>query len=81
MDEVPMIDILYSCHKCGIKDRLVKIPQRHNDEDIVHWLSEITARIISEDHLHQSPYCHITKIDELKIPMQYNTDLGRKVLK
>lgn len=68
----PTLGVLYSCHKCGLRDVEVKLLARTN-ETIVRWMNDVMARALSADHDRRSPHCHITKLDEIKIPMPPGT--------
>ncbi len=63
------IKVLYSCHKCGIKDRPVLIPERRFDEPITKWVGDFVPKCLYLDHLIVSPGCRIDSFSEVKIPL------------
>ena len=68
------IEIKYSCNQCGIKDKSVQVIARDN-EDISSWMNSV-GYALSRDHDNTSPYCKITKLDEVKIPILNEEKLG-----
>ena len=64
----PTITVMYSCFKCGLKDREVIVRERAIDEDIVVWVNH-AACVAAVDHDAMSPHCHITEFSEFKIPI------------
>jgi len=69
--------VLYSCAKCGLQKIEVVVPDREA-EDVVQWLEQIAAPLMSRDHDARSPDCCITELSEVYIPVPPGTDkLGR----
>lgn len=68
------IQILYSCEKCGIKDRKISVEARA-DEDIRTWMENISYSL-SRDHDHMSPHCKIKVLTNVKIPVFDETKIG-----
>lgn len=67
----PQIKILYSCDLCGIKDAVVLVDQRADDEQLIHWMNEVTVAL-GDNHQHRSPNCHPKTLTEVKIPLSTN---------
>ncbi len=61
------IEVLYSCDKCGISDRPVKIEAR-TVEPLKDWMESL-SELLSRDHDQHSPRCKITSITQVKIPI------------
>lgn len=64
-----MIEILYSCDKCGAKDRKVPVRHRHPAEDVVAWMQGVVVPALGRDHDAKSPGCRITRLTNVKIPL------------
>ena len=73
---VPTLKVLYSCHKCGIKDRIVLVREREIGEPVVHWVGHVVGLALSQDHDATSPGCRITKLDLVKIPVSEGVEIG-----
>ncbi len=65
-DEV-LIEVLYDCRGCGLRDQPLAVRERRGDEDVVVWMDFVTAAI-SDDHACVSPFCRAGVFD-LKIPL------------
>lgn len=68
------ITVLYSCHKCGLKDVGVELKAR-TDEDLMDWM-DMMGRSLSADHDRRSPGCVIQKLSYVKIPMAGRDRVG-----
>lgn len=77
MDDLPRIDVLYSCHKCGLKDVSLSVLAR-TTESVVAWTNGI-GHAISRDHDRRSPHCHVTSLSEVKIPITGASKIGGPV--
>lgn len=64
----PTVEVLYSCHACGIDKRRVEVRERKPDEDAVHWVEQVVGRALGADHAKASPRCRATTISEVRIP-------------
>jgi hypothetical protein len=64
----------YSCAKCRIDKREIKLPAREN-EPVIDWMDKI-AVIIGADHTRMSPRCPATHITELMIPTAGTDRIG-----
>ena len=62
----------YSCFQCGIQRQDVVVSAREG-ENVVEWLEKVCAPALSRDHDRRSPHCHITKLDEVMIPIPAGT--------
>lgn len=69
------IQCKYSCFQCGLKMRVVSVPVRGADENVVEFTNR-AATAASRDHDRMSPTCKITKLSELMIPIAENTPVG-----
>lgn len=67
-----MLEVLYTCHLCGLKDQPVKIPYRSPTEDIRVWMDHLTQRL-GLDHATRSPGCDPEQLHDVKIPMPAGT--------
>jgi len=72
------ISVKYSCHQCGVSKRIVEIPAR-TTQDVVQWLNEVMAPMLSRDHDSVSPGCIISKLDEVFIPISGTSKIGGAV--
>jgi hypothetical protein len=72
------IEVMYSCHGCGLRDAAVTVPER-GDEDVVKWLDRVRA-FIGADHASRSPHCRSGACD-LKIPVPAGTEKVGKVVR
>jgi hypothetical protein len=70
----PTLNVLYSCHRCGIKDRHVPVRERRDGEDVVHWVKDVVGTALSRDHDAASPHCRITELSDVKIPMAQGSE-------
>jgi hypothetical protein len=68
-----MIEILYSCHGCGLREAAVSVRYREPGEDVVNWFEKAVMVAITADHLARAPYCREETCD-LKIPMPPGSD-------
>lgn len=64
-----MIEIKYSCDKCGIKRRAVAVVPRSPREDVNEFVTRAALQC-KADHDGRSPDCEMNKLDELMIPVQ-----------
>lgn len=62
-----VIQVIYTCDPCGIKDRYVSVPAR-GDEDVLQW-TEMMTQYIANDHTRMSPNCRATTITQVKVPL------------
>ncbi len=70
-----MIQVLYTCDKCGIKDAPVTVAHRKEGENILVWMKHVQQRL-ADDHLRRSPNCRITEFTNAKIPLQDDKGIG-----
>lgn len=63
----PTVQVMYTCHRCRMKDREVPVPERKPDEDVVAWV-KFAASYVDLDHRRASPGCSSQHVD-LKIPL------------
>jgi len=68
------ISVLYSCHKCGLKDVKVQVPIREPNEDVKSWM-DTTAILLGDDHNAKNPHCFLTELSEVKIPIPVGTEM------
>lgn len=63
-----MIKIKYSCEKCGLVDRELKVAPRESQAyDVVAWMNDV-AQMIKDDHRWISPKCTAKSAKNVKIP-------------
>lgn len=73
----PVVGVLYTCDKCGLKDKLVNVEERAPDEELTDWMYKVQLAC-SQDHDRVSPTCYIYKFTHVKIPMAHGSDfVGR----
>lgn len=63
-----MINVLYTCDACGIKDAEVEVRDRGKSEDIAAWMRDLTVAL-GRDHAQKSPFCRATTLTNAKIPL------------
>ena len=68
------LQVLYSCHGCGLKDAAVTVAHRKGGEDIRGWIEDV-ARRVADHHRQRSPECTERTCD-LKIPMADGKGIG-----
>jgi hypothetical protein len=68
MGEEITITCMYSCNLCGLTKVKVEVPARGSDEDIKHYLEQVAATCLSEDHARRSPHCRPETLSEVYIP-------------
>lgn len=61
---------MYTCHGCGLTDRVVEVPERGPDDCVVQWVEQ-SAMFVGADHERVSPNCPCRQVD-LKIPLRAN---------
>lgn len=69
------VQILYSCKECRLKDRMVTIQARAN-EDVIQWTEGVLLVGIAKDHSIKSPFCTAKEITEVKIPISEKENAG-----
>ncbi len=65
----PTLQVLYTCNKCGIKDRAVTVTERES-EDLHAWMIYV-QELLSRDHDEMSPHCKIIAFTNCKIPLPH----------
>lgn len=63
------IDVLYSCHLCGLSDVTVSVRARRSEEDVIAWMEGTCIPATGADHARRSPTCHPQSLQNLKIPI------------
>ncbi len=78
MSGPPTIDVQYTCHGCGLRDRVVAgVTERTLGEDLMQWLGYVRTQV-SLDHATTSPSCRSGKCD-LKLPINHAGRVGEAV--
>ena len=73
------IQILYSCHLCGVVKARLDVVERSSGEDVLRWMDKV-SEAIGADHAGRSPSCGATKISEVWIPVPDGTqNVGQRV--
>lgn len=62
------IEVLYSCHPCGLLDVRVPVRERGANEDIADWMHHL-SHVLGHDHASRSPKCRPKTLSNVKIPM------------
>lgn len=63
--KVPHVEIKFSCHLCGLKDYVVYVKPRKEEQDLMNWMEGVKGAIY---HVHRQvkPHCKSEQVD-LKI--------------
>lgn len=64
------IKVGYQCQKCGFKNMEVVVRERHQNEDIKHFM-DFAIIACAQNHRLLSPYCSAREFD-LMIPITQN---------
>ncbi len=67
------IECKYSCKHCGIYRQAVQVPVRQT-EDVITWMNTACVPLLGADHDRRSPFCRITELTEVMIPVPPGTD-------
>lgn len=70
--DVPTIQVLWTCHACGVTERESLPPERRKDQDVVDWMRFVQGWVTAEHEL-ASPGCRGLTFD-LKIPVTGNPE-------
>lgn len=52
-----MIDVFYSCRRCGTDSRAVTVAERATDTSLLAWLQDDVMPFVKRDHATRSPKC------------------------
>jgi hypothetical protein len=63
-----MIEVKYSCDKCGVKRASVMVVPRSPREDVVEFVNRAALQC-KADHDNRSPTCEIDNFSEVMIPV------------
>lgn len=64
-----MISIRFTCNECGIKDKLLRVPERKSpDSDVKFYIEQVIGGAIGHAHHELSPKCKAKTMTNLKIP-------------
>jgi hypothetical protein len=69
------IKIKYSCLQCSLKNIVLEVPAR-GDEDVVAWMQNSVGANIKKDHTLRSPECPADSAQEVMIPMTGTDRIG-----
>ena len=72
----PKIKVRYTCGKCGIKRMPVEVDERDDGQDVIAWMATMTTELIA-DHERRSPGCRPLIFDEVMIPSDEQTPVGK----
>lgn len=64
-----MLQVIYTCGTCLVKDRKVTIRHRKENEDVRDWMDDVVMTI-ARDHSRTSRHCHSRKMELVKIPYE-----------
>lgn len=56
-----MLQVIYTCGTCLVKDRKVTIRHRKENEDVRDWMDDVVMTI-ARDHSRTSRHCHSRKM-------------------
>jgi len=68
------LQVLYSCHGCGLENAAVTVAYRRDGEDIRSWIEDV-AQLVANHHRQRSPECTKRTCD-LKIPLADGKGIG-----
>jgi hypothetical protein len=68
MNDVVLIDCMYSCTLCGIVKAHVNVRAREL-ENVLEWTENVLTPALVKDHDRRSPHCHPKSFSEVYIPM------------
>lgn len=71
-----MMEILYSCHPCRIRNAKVLVRDREPNEDVIQWMEKQVIVEIGKHHHNNCPWCRATHMSEVKIPMSPGAKIG-----
>lgn len=63
-----MIEVLYTCDACGVKDAKVSVRERGKKEEISKWM-KLVVIAVGKDHSYKSPLCRVGTLTNVKIPI------------
>ena len=72
----PKIKVRYTCGMCGIKRMPVDVDERDDGQDVTEWLKLMSFELVA-DHRKRSPDCHPLVFDEVMIPTDEHTPVGK----
>jgi hypothetical protein len=56
------IDVLYTCHTCGLRKASAPVPAR-GTEDVIQWLEKVAMPLVGADHKRRSFLCRSPNLD------------------
>lgn len=71
------IEVLYSCHECGLNKVPVLVPARES-EGVIEWMNA-TVRVLARDHSQRSPRCETKALNDIMIPISGADRVGGPV--
>lgn len=69
-----MLELTYSCERCGILQRVVRVPYREARQDVIRWMKEVVEVALIQDHREHSPGCTPETLTDVKIPIPPGTE-------
>lgn len=76
MTPKPTIKVRYTCGLCGIKRMPVDVAERDDDQEVTAWVKRMAIELAA-DHRKRSPACHPLVFDEIMIPSDEDTPVGK----
>ena len=75
------VNVLCTCHGCGLQRVIVEVPVRGEHEDISAWIKIVQERV-GRRHSYLSPNCREGKCDlAIPLPEQDNERIGGRATK
>ena len=56
------MNVTYKC-RCMAKEIEIAVPDRKDDEDVIHWVGVTVWTALFEDHKERSPLCLAEKVE------------------
>jgi|SRR5271157_861238 len=73
--DAPAIEVLYSCHSCGLVKARVTVTAR-TIEDVMRWMEDVLAPALGRDHYERSPHCNTRTLSDVMIPIMGASKIG-----
>jgi hypothetical protein len=68
MQDSTTITVKYSCSSCGLKDVDLQVNAR-GPEDVIVWMEKVLTPALGNDHFQRSPFCQVTSLTQVMIPI------------
>lgn len=69
------ITCMFSCDACGVRDIKFEVEAR-TTEDVIVWMKQKLTIAVGKAHFKMSPYCSVSKLTNVKIPITGASKIG-----